>query len=468
MNHLLKLFTLVFFLSSVAASASNEQATGDETSSSTITPTLTSATPPPVTLESKVSESSPAASAVQTAQTPSEPTVAKEEITPPFKPEPIIPPAPIPELISPQFELTPIEAISGVSRNVVGVAPPLDLWDRIRRGYAMPNLNTDLVRDREQWYLRNPDAVFQMSERSRKYLFHIVEELELRNMPTELALLPFVESEFNPQAVSRANAVGIWQFMPATGRYFSLKQTAFRDDRRDVLASTRAALDYLEKLYAQFGDWHLALAAYNWGSGRVSRAVSSKSHGGLRPAYTDLLTSMPMETRMYVPKLQAMKNIVFSPEAYGARLPNIGNHPYFQTVNVNRDMDIQTAAQLAEVSVNDFKELNPYLIRPVILAASTPQILLPWDNAEKFQSNLEAYGAGKLALALPMVSPESLQPEAPVTTSRARGKAGKAQGKVQLAQSGKSGKASKANPSIIRASHTSRASSRKALRLAKH
>ncbi len=391
MNHLLKLFTLVCFLSSAAASASSTASTDQ---------TAEEASPPLAAVPATVVPT-------QLPTAPVKPESEPQQEQKP-EPEPESPPYTPPELISPQFELTPIEAISGISRNVVAVAPPIDLWDRIRRGYSMPNLNSDLVRDREQWYLRNPDAVFQMSERSRKYLFHIVEELELRNMPTELALLPFVESEFNPQAVSRANAVGIWQFMPATGRYFSLKQTAFRDDRRDVLASTRAALDYLEKLYAQFGDWHLALAAYNWGSGRVSRAVSSKNRSGLRPAYTDL--SMPMETRMYVPKLQAMKNIVFNPTAYGTRLPDIGNHPYFQSVPINRDMDIQTVAQLAGISVEDFKSLNPSLTRSVILAAGTPQILLPWDNADKFQSNLEAYGGGKLASWTVWVAPSNMRP----------------------------------------------------------
>jgi membrane-bound lytic murein transglycosylase D len=234
-----------------------------------------------------------------------------------------------------------------------------------------------------------------MTERSRKYLFHIVEELERRNMPTELALLPFIESAFNPQAVSSARAAGMWQFMPATGSYFELKQNVFRDDRRDVLASTRAALDYLQKLHGMFGDWHLALAAYNWGEGSVGRAIARNQKSGLGTSYKDL--SMPNETRFYVPKLQAVKNIVANPEALGTELPLIENHPYFQTVTVTRDIDVELAARLADVSVADFKALNPSMNRPVILAAGTPEILLPWDNAKVFQRNFEAYTEGQYA-----------------------------------------------------------------------
>ena len=309
---------------------------------------------------------------------------------------------------SDRVPLTPITAHQTASRSVVALAPPVDLWDRIRRGYAMPDLDTDLVRDREQWYATRPDYIFRMTERSKKYLFHIVEELELRGMPTELALLPFIESAFNPQAVSGAKAAGMWQFMPATGKYFELKQNAFRDDRRDVLASTRAALDYLQKLYGMFGDWHLALAAYNWGEGSVGRAIAKNQRAGTGTAYTDL--NMPMETRFYVPKLQAVKNIVTNPAAFNSKLPLIENHPYFQTVTIRRDIDVALAARLAEVPLDDFKALNPSVNRPVILAAGTPQILLPWDNAEVFQGNLESYSGGRLASWTVWVAPSTLRP----------------------------------------------------------
>jgi membrane-bound lytic murein transglycosylase D len=200
----------------------------------------------------------------------------------------------------------------------------------------------------------------------------------------------------------------MWQFMPATGKYFELKQNAFRDDRRDVLASTRAALDYLQKLYGMFGDWHLALAAYNWGEGSVGRAIAKNQRAGQATGYMDL--NMPMETRFYVPKLQAVKNIVSRPDAFSSKLPLIENHPYFQTVTIHRDIDVALAARLAEVPLEDFKALNPSINRPVIMAAGTPQVLLPWDNAEVFQSNLESYGGGRLASWTVWVAPTTMRP----------------------------------------------------------
>jgi membrane-bound lytic murein transglycosylase D len=308
---------------------------------------------------------------------------------------PAKPAEPAAAAVIPAGPLQPITASEAASRGVAQLQPPADLWERIRRGFAMPNLDSDLVRQQEQWYVTRPDYIQRMTERSRKYLFHVVEELERRNMPTELALLPFIESAFNPQAVSSARAAGMWQFMPATGNYFELKQNVFRDDRRDVLASTRAALDYLQKLHRMFGDWHLALAAYNWGEGSVARAIARNKKLGLGTTYADL--NMPNETRYYVPKLQAVKNIIANPASYKTELPLVENHPYFQSVKVTRDIDVELAARLANVKLDDFKALNPSMKRPVILAAGTPEILLPWDNAHVFERNFEAYQKGQFA-----------------------------------------------------------------------
>ncbi len=315
---------------------------------------------------------------------------------------------PSPKPLIPNGPLQAITPGQAGSHQIASTEPPRELWDRIRRGFAMPNLQNELVTDREQWYASRPDYIQRMTERSSKYLFHIVEELERRQMPTELALLPFIESAFNPQAVSSAKAAGMWQFMPATGRYFDLKQNAFRDDRRDVLASTRAALDYLQKLYGMFGDWHLALAAYNWGEGSVGRAIAKNQRAGLGTSYLDL--NMPAETRLYVPKLQAVKNIVANPQGFGTELPLIENHPYFQQVMITRDIDVTLAARLADVKLEDFKALNPSAHRPVIIAAGTPHILLPWDNAIVFQRNFDAYNQGQYASWTAWTAPTTMSP----------------------------------------------------------
>ncbi len=321
-----------------------------------------------------------------TAETPTATTTATMASTPP----PPTPTAPTPPQVLAPFQAPIVKAqIDDLAE------PPADIWVRIRQGFAMPDLENDLVKDREAWYAARPDYMVRMTERSRKYLVHIVEELERRNMPTELALLPFIESAFNPEAVSSAKAAGMWQFMPATGKYFDLKQNIFRDERRGVIESTRAALDYLQKLYGMFGDWHLALAAYNWGEGSVGRALAKNKAAGLGLSYSEL--SMPNETRYYVPKLQAVKNIIAQPQSFNARLPLIQNHPYFKSVSITRDIDVKLAANFSGVSMEDFKALNPSMSRPVILAAGTPEILLPWDNADRFQRRLEEHAQKPLA-----------------------------------------------------------------------
>lgn len=284
--------------------------------------------------------------------------------------------------------------------------PRADLWSRLRSGFIMPELDNDIVRGREQWYSSRPDYVERMVLRGSRYLFHVIEEVERRKMPSELALLPFIESAFNPEALSSAKASGMWQFMPATGKDFALKQNIFRDDRRNVLASTRAALDYLQRLHGMFGDWHLALAAYNWGEGNVQRAINRNKAAGLPTDYSSL--RMPLETQQYVPKLQAVKNIIANPDTFGLRLLSLENHPYFLSVPIDRDIDVDLAARLARLPVNEFKALNPQMNKPLILAAGTPQILLPYDNANQFVRNLAVH-RGAMASWTAWVAPKTIR-----------------------------------------------------------
>ncbi|HTT12306.1 MAG TPA: transglycosylase SLT domain-containing protein [Burkholderiaceae bacterium] len=276
-------------------------------------------------------------------------------------------------------------------------APKIDLWERIRRGFALPDLTTKYAVQATRWYSDRPDYIERMSSRASMYLFHIVEEIEKRGMPMELALLPFVESAMQPEAESHAKAVGLWQFIPSTGKLYSLEQNPFKDERRGVIESTRAALEYLQNLHDEFGDWHLALAAYNCGEGCVTRAVQ-RSRATRKPAdYSSL--RLPRETQYYVPKLQAIKNIVRDPAKYGLELPAIRNEPYFVALTRSRDIDVATAARLAEMPVDEFRALNPAFKRPVIVAAAQPTILLPADRAETFGANLAAYEATGQPLA---------------------------------------------------------------------
>lgn len=261
-----------------------------------------------------------------------------------------------------------------------------NIWERIRDGFGMRDLSGPLVDEKIRWYAARPQALKSMVERSRKYLFHIVTELEKRGMPTELALLPLVESAFNPMAFSSAKAAGLWQFIPSTGRDFQLQQNWWVDQRRDIVASTNAALQYLQAIYELHGDWHLALASYNWGENAVARAVANNVAAGRPTDYFSL--NMPAETRNYVPKLQALKQIIAKPEAYGVTLPEIPNKPYFVTVERREGMDVALAAKLAEMSLADFQALNPSYNRPVIPGSHSAPLVLPVENARKFQDNL--------------------------------------------------------------------------------
>ncbi len=269
--------------------------------------------------------------------------------------------------------------------------PPDDLWQRMRNGFSMPDLNSPLVADRQAWYLNRPDLLKRIFERSRRYLYHIVGELEKRGMPTELALLPVIESSFNPLAYSSARALGMWQFIPATGKTYKLQQNAWFDQRRDIVASTDAALDYLQTIYEMHGDWHLALASYNWGENAVGRAVAKNQAKGLPSDYRSL--KMPAETAYYVPKLQAIKNIIAQPQLFGISLDPIPNRPYFGTVELSSNMDIALAARLAEIPVEEFIALNPAYSRPVMPTAANSPLVLPADKVETFLENLQQHEA---------------------------------------------------------------------------
>ena len=264
-----------------------------------------------------------------------------------------------------------------------------DIWQRIRAGFAIPEMDSPLVQQAAQWYVSRPDYVARMTERARKYLYYTVQEVQKRGMPTELALLPFIESAYNPDARSVAHAVGMWQFIPSTGKHYNLKQNMFQDDRRSVLASTNAALDYLQNLYNMFGNWQIALAAYNWGEGSVQRAIAYNKAHNLPVDYQDL--RMPNETRNYYPKLQAVKDIISDPAKYGISLPDIPDHPYFKAVTITRDIDVALAAKLAGMTTEEFRSLNPAYTKPVILGATNPRILMPYDNATHFAQALQAY-----------------------------------------------------------------------------
>lgn len=268
-----------------------------------------------------------------------------------------------------------------VSRQVP--APEPDLWKRIRKGFALPALETALVAEKEKFYLQRPDYLERMFTRGNRYLYHIVEEVEKRGLPTELALLPFVESAMNPVALSSAQAAGLWQFIPSTGRDFNLSQNWWVDNRRDIVHSTRAALDYLQKIYAMHGnDWFLALASYNWGEGAVGRAVRKNQMRGLPTHYLNL--EMPNETRHYIPKLMAIKNIIARAPELGVNLPASPNKAYFVTIEKTRPIDLKLAAQFANMSVDEFVALNPAHNRPVIAASKNNEIKLPADRLDAF------------------------------------------------------------------------------------
>lgn len=261
--------------------------------------------------------------------------------------------------------------------------PERDLWDRIRDGMQMEAADHPRIEAEIAAYLRNKDYMARVADRAEPYLHYIVEELEKRGMPTELALLPVVESAFRPFAYSSGRAAGIWQFIPSTGRHYGLKQTWWYDGRRDVIASTQAALDYLQRLHGYFSDWELALAAYNSGEGTVMRAVRANKNRGQPTDYWSL--NLPRETQAYVPRLLAVRALVADPERYELTLRSIPNEPYLTVVEVGSQIDLALAAELAELPVDDLYRLNPGFNRWATDPEGPHLLVVPIATAERFE-----------------------------------------------------------------------------------
>ncbi len=265
-----------------------------------------------------------------------------------------------------------------------------DLWDRVRDGFVINTPDIQQVRKLETAYTNHPRLTERIFERSAPYLYYIIEELIQRGMPTEIALLPMIESAFDPTANSNRRAAGLWQFMSATGKSLGIEQNVWHDDRRDVVVSTQAALDYLEYLYDRFDNWPLALAAYNWGETAIRKSIENAAQRDGRAEFHDI--RLPQETRNHVHKLLAIKKIIANPSDHGINLRKIPNQPYFDEIQLSSHIDIALVAQLAGVSLAEFNMLNPAYKRPVVKVLNESRVvLLPVQNVDSFVANLAAY-----------------------------------------------------------------------------
>lgn len=263
-----------------------------------------------------------------------------------------------------------------------------DLWKRLRAGFVLDHdVDNKRVQDQLNWYASHPRYINRVVERGSRYLHYILNETEQRGLPTEFALLPVVESAFDPFAYSHGRAAGLWQFIPSTGKYFGLTQSWWHDDRRDVVEATAAALTYLDRLANRFdGDYTLALAAYNSGGGTVSSAMRKNRKRNKSQDYWSL--DLPRETRHYVPKLIALAKIFDNPEKYGIELPALEDEPYFEIVDTGSQMDLAQAAELAQVDVDEIYLLNPTYNRWATNPDGPHRLLVPKDNAETFRAAL--------------------------------------------------------------------------------
>ena len=295
------------------------------------------------------------------------------------------------EYIVPEPELFPepeVEIVTADSEPPQSSLQHTDIWKKIGANLALPrHMEHRSVKGRLAWYAKNQEYLDRVVERSRPYLFHIVSEVEKRGMPPELALLPIVESAFHPFAYSRSHASGIWQFIPSTGKIFGLKQNWWYDGRRDIVAATRGALDYLEKLNREFdGDWLLALAAYNTGERNVARAIRRNRNAGKKTDFFSL--RLPRETKGYVPSLLAVAELVANPEQHGITWQPVADQPYFSQVDTGEQIDLAVAAELAGIKMDELYTLNPGFNRWATDPRGPHRLLLPVGKETSFLEKL--------------------------------------------------------------------------------
>lgn len=267
------------------------------------------------------------------------------------------------------------------------VAEPGDLLVRVRSGFALGSVHHSRIDTEADWFARNPQYVERVFTRAAPYLQYIVNQVEARGLPLEIALLPIIESAFQPYAYSSARATGLWQFIASTGGRFGLKQDWWYDGRRDVVAATQAALDYLEFLRDTFdGDWLHAIAAYNCGEGNVAKAIKRNVEARKPIDFWNL--KLPKETQGYVPRLLAMSQIVADPEVYGLSIEGMPDVPYFQRVETGGQISMEVAAELAGLTTGEMYDLNPAHHRWATDPTGPHFLLVPVDSAQTFSTNL--------------------------------------------------------------------------------
>lgn len=284
----------------------------------------------------------------------------------------------------------------------------VSVWIPMREGFALSMLDTPLLTRQISLYTASGTHLQDTLQMSRPYIYFVLEEVKKRNMPTELALLPFLESSFNVRRGKGLNPAGLWGLMPVAARHLNLANTPIQDERRDIVRSTEAALDLMQELYVKYGDWHLALAAYNWGPGNVSKAIANNQRRKLPTHYLSL--NMPIETMVFVPKLLALRKIIENPETYKVTLPDIRNKPFFSRLDVTRTIDISTVTKLAEMSLDEFIDLNPSFNKTFIPASKSQSLLIPVTHLEKFQENYRKFDQALSAWSTVVVErPQSVE-----------------------------------------------------------